>query len=59
MHLHNMTTLFNNLPYISSSGMPVGTKFTAIYVRLFTYLGVYLFYTRVLGHWKLIFVLQI
>ena len=27
--LHNMATLFNNHPYMSSSGMPVGTKFTA------------------------------
>ena len=26
-----MTTLFNNLPYIGSSGTPVGTKITAIY----------------------------
>ena len=27
--LHNMATLFNNHPYICSSGTPVGTKFTA------------------------------
>ena len=26
---HNIATLFNNHPYISSSGTPVGTKFTA------------------------------
>ena len=32
--LHNMTTLFNNHPYISSSGTPVGTKFTATYVGM-------------------------
>ena len=32
--LHNMATLFNNHPYISSSGMLVGTKFTATYVRM-------------------------
>ena len=30
--LDNMATLFNNHPYTSSSGMPVGTKFTATYV---------------------------
>ena len=32
--LHNMATLFNNHPYISSSGTPVGTKFTATYVGM-------------------------
>ena len=32
--LHNMATLFNNHPYISSSGTPVGTKFTAAYVGM-------------------------
>ena len=34
MHLHNMATLFNNHPYVSSSGTPVGTKFTATYVGM-------------------------
>ena len=29
--LHNMATLFNTHPYITSSGTPVGTKFTATY----------------------------
>ena len=29
-----MATLFNNHPYISSSGTPVGTKFTATYVGM-------------------------
>ena len=29
-----MATLFNNHPYISSSVMPVGTKFTATYVGM-------------------------
>ena len=32
--LHKMATLFNNHPYISSSGMPVSTKFTATYVGM-------------------------
>ena len=32
--LHSMATLFNNHPYISSSGTPVGTKFTATYVGI-------------------------
>ena len=33
--LHNMpATLFNNHPYIISSGTPVGTKFTATYVGM-------------------------
>ena len=32
--LHNMATLFNNHPYISSSGTLVGTKFTATYVGM-------------------------
>ena len=32
---YNMATLFNNHPYISSSGTPVGTKFTAA-----TYVGI-------------------
>ena len=27
-------TLFNNYPYISSSGTPVGIKFTATYVEM-------------------------
>ena len=32
--LHNMpATLFNNHPYINSSGTPVGSKFTATYHR--------------------------
>ena len=31
--LHNMATLFNNHPYISSRGTSVGTKFTATYNR--------------------------
>ena len=31
---HNVATLFNNHPYISSSGMSVGTKFTATYVGM-------------------------
>ena len=36
MHsIKSVTTFFNNHPYISSSGMPVGrTKFTAIYVGM-------------------------
>ena len=34
---YNMATLFNNHPYISSSGTPVGTKFTAA-----TYVGIWL-----------------
>ena len=35
MHaLHIMATLFNNHPYISSSGTPVGTNFTATYVEM-------------------------
>ena len=29
-----MATLFNNHPYMSSSGMPVDTKFTATYVGM-------------------------
>ena len=29
-----MATLFNSHPYISSSGKPVGTKFTATYVGM-------------------------
>ena len=29
-----MATLFNNHPYTSSSGTPVGTKFTATYVGM-------------------------
>ena len=32
--LHNMATLLNNYPYISSSGTLVGTKFTATYVGM-------------------------
>ena len=32
--LHSAATLFNNYPYISSSSMPVGTKFTATYVGM-------------------------
>ena len=33
--LHNTVTLFNNHPYIiSSSGTPVGTKFTATYAGM-------------------------
>ena len=32
--LHNTATLFNNHPYISSSGALVGTKFTATYVGM-------------------------
>ena len=32
--LHNMAILFNNRPHIISSGTPVGTKFTATYVRM-------------------------
>ena len=31
---HTMATLFNNHPYISSSGTLVGTKFTATYVGM-------------------------
>ena len=31
---HNKVALFNNHPYISSSGTPVGTKFTATYVGM-------------------------
>ena len=31
--MHSIT-LFNNHPYISSNGMPVGTKFTATYVGM-------------------------
>ena len=31
---HNMAKLFNNHPYISSSCMSVGTKFTATYVEM-------------------------
>ena len=37
MHVQSITTmctLFNNHPYISSSGMPIGTKFTATYVGI-------------------------
>ena len=32
--LHNVVTLFNNHPYISSSGTPVGIKFTATYLEM-------------------------
>ena len=32
--LYNMATLFNNHPYISSSGAPVCPKFTATYVGM-------------------------
>ena len=32
--LHNMATLFNSHPHISSSGMPVSTKFTVTYVGM-------------------------
>ena len=31
---YNMATLFNNHPYINSSGTPVGIKFTATYVEM-------------------------
>ena len=37
MHVQSITTmhtLFNNYPYISSSGTPVGTKYTATYVGI-------------------------
>ena len=34
MHNMHMATLFNNYPYIKSSGMQVGTKFTATYVGM-------------------------
>ena len=36
---HNMATLFNNHPYISSSGTPVGTRFTAITLSLTMFVG--------------------
>ena len=32
-----MATLFNNHPHISSSGTPVGTKFSATYVGGWSY----------------------
>ena len=31
--LHTMATLFNNHPYISTSGMPVGNKFTNVIIK--------------------------
>ena len=34
--LHTMAALFNNHPYISSSGTAFGTKFTATYVGMVT-----------------------
>ena len=40
-----MATLFNNHPYMSSSGTPVSTKFTATYmyhIRSIRYHGYYL-----------------
>ena len=34
MHSITWPTLFNNHPYVSSSGTPVGTTFTATYVGM-------------------------
>ena len=34
LYASTMATLFNNHPYISSSGMPICTRFTATYVGM-------------------------